>query len=55
VETIDLDALPGDDNLEIRSIEQSPTGTVLRLETRDSIGDVVDEIRTRLETVSSRV
>jgi len=55
VDEIDLTNLPGDDQFEIKSVESTPEESVLQLGTRQSVGEVVGEIRTRLQSVTERV
>jgi len=55
VDEIDLTSLPGDEQYEIKSIETTPEESVLQLGSRQSVGEVVGEIRTRLQSVSQRV
>ena len=55
VEAIDLDSLPGSEPYEVKSIEQTPLGTSLSLESRQSIDDAVSSIRQRIQQVSSEL
>ena len=55
VEAIDLDDLPGDEPYEVASIDHTPTGSNLTLESRQSINDAVSEIRGRIEDISGEL
>lgn len=53
VEAVNFDVLPFD-NLDVRDIENTPDSTVLKFGSRQSLGDVVGQLRTRLQSVSRR-
>jgi len=55
VDAVTFDSLPdGFENLEIREVTNTPAETVLRLGSRDSVGEVVGRIRRRVKDVSRR-
>ena len=54
VEAINLDALPGDDPLEVREIDFADGQSQALLGDGQSVGDAVNEIRSRIDAVAKR-
>jgi len=56
VDDLLLEDVPTQGNhLEVREIEQTPMEVVLRLGSRQSVGEVINDIQSRLSSVSERV
>jgi len=55
VAALDIDELPWDQDLQIREVKTTPGETVLRLGSRESLGEIVSDIQSRLQSVSRRV
>jgi len=55
VDDLQVDGLPVDQRLEVRSVEQTPEQAVLELGSRDSVGDIVSRLERRLDATSEKV
>jgi len=54
-EAIDLEQLPTDGPMQVRETESNPNQTTLRLASRQSAGEVVQDIRERTQRNSEQV
>jgi hypothetical protein len=55
IEAIDPAQLPTDEPMQVRSVESNPSQTTLRLASRQSVGEAVQDIRERTQRNSERV
>lgn len=55
IEELDLEQLPAGIPLQIRGIQPTPAQTVVRLDTRQAVGDVISDIQERVEGLARSV
>jgi hypothetical protein len=55
VDDLLLEDLPTQERMEVREVQQTPQEVVLRLGSRQSVGEVLSDIESRLSSVSDRV
>jgi hypothetical protein len=55
VDDLLLEDLPTQERMEVREVQQTPQEVVLRLGSRQSVGEVINDIQSRISSVSDRV
>jgi hypothetical protein len=51
IESIDFDALPTDDHLQVSGVENGSESTIFTLENKKGVSDVLDRIRSELDVL----